>query len=90
MTREQVLRIIESLSETFIIVDENVIYDKALDVALTTAPSGFDTYFLALTLLTNSLLITDDRGMVDQARKLKLNTLFVREATIEEIKTKLG
>ncbi|MEM0027149.1 MAG: type II toxin-antitoxin system VapC family toxin [Ignisphaera sp.] len=90
LTREQVLRIIESLSETFIIVDENVIYDKALDVALTTAPSGFDTYFLALTLLTNSLLITDDRGMVDQARKLKLNTLFVREATIEEIKTKLG
>ena len=89
MTREHVLKIVESLNNTFIVVDENVIYDKALEVALTTAPSGFDTYFLALALLTDSLLVTDDKGMADQARRLKLNVIFVREATTEEIQAKL-
>ncbi len=89
MTREHVLKVVESLNNTFIVVDENVIYDKALEVALTTAPSGFDTYFLALALLTDSLLVTDDKGMADQARRLKLNVIFVREATTEEIQAKL-
>ena len=89
MTREHVLKVVESLNNTFIVVDENVIYDKALEVALTTAPSGFDTCFLALALLTDSLLVTDDKGMADQARRLMLNVIFVREATTEEIQAKL-
>ncbi|WP_062661539.1 hypothetical protein [Aeropyrum camini] len=49
LSREQVLEVLESLNKTFIIIDENIIYDKALEVALTTAPSGFDTYFLTCT-----------------------------------------
>ena len=89
MSRENVLEVVESLNNTFIIVDENVIFDKALEIALATAPSGFDTYFIALALLTDSLLITDDKGMADQARRLKLNVVFVREATTEEIQAKL-
>ena len=89
MPRENVLEVVESLNNTFIVVDENVIFDKALEIALATAPSGFDTYFIALALLTDSLLITDDKGMADQARRLKLNVVFVREATIEEIQAKL-
>ncbi len=87
--REHVLGVVESLNSTFIVVDENVIYDKALEVALATAPSGFDTYFIALTLLTDSLLITDDKGMADHARRLRLDAIFVREATLEEIRAKL-
>ncbi len=89
MPRENVLEVAESLNNTFIVVDENMIFDKALEIALATAPSGFDTYFIALALLTNSLLITDDKGMADQARRLKLNVVFVREATTEEIQAKL-
>ncbi len=89
LSREQVLEVLESLNKTFIIIDENIIYDKALEVALATAPSGFDTYFLALAILTNSLLITDDRGMADQAKRLKINSIFVREAIIEKIQSKL-
>lgn len=89
LPEEQVLEVLESLNKTFIIIDESVIYDKALEVALTTAPSGFDTYFLALAILTDSLLITDDKGMADQAKRLKINSIFVREATIEEIQAKL-
>jgi len=89
VTREHVLKVVESLNDTFIVVDENVVYDKALEVALTTAPSGFDTYFLALALLTDPLLVTDDKGMADQARRLKLNVIFIREAITEGIQAKL-
>ena len=89
MTREQILDVLESLNRTFIVIDENIIYDKALEIALSTAPSGFDTYFLALALLTSSLLITDDKGMADQAEKLNINNVLVRKTTIEEIKAKL-
>ncbi len=89
MSKEHVLGVVESLNATFIVVDENVIYDKALETALATAPSGFDTYFIALALLTDSLLITDDKGMADNARRLNIDTIFVREATIEEIRARL-
>ena len=66
LSREQVLGVVESLNNTFIVVDEDLIYDKALEVALATAPSGFDTYFIVLALLTDSLLITDDKGMASR------------------------
>ncbi|UXD21748.1 nucleotide-binding protein [Ignicoccus pacificus DSM 13166] len=89
MPREHVLKVVESLNNTFIVIDEDVVYDKALEVALTTAPSGFDTYFLALALLTDSLLVTDDKGMANQARRLRLNVIFVRETSTEEIRAKL-
>lgn len=89
MPRESVPEVLESLNSTFIVVDENLIYDKALEVALATAPPGFDTYFLALALLTDSTLITDDRGMANQARRLKINVIFVREDTKEGIQAKL-
>ena len=89
MSRENVLEVVESLNNTFIVVNENVVFDKTLEAALVAAPLGFDTYFIALALLTDSLLITDDKGMSDQARRLKLNAVFVREATTEEIQAKL-
>ncbi len=57
LKRGLIIKIIESLNKTFIVVDENIIYDKALEVALTTAPSGFDAYFIALALFTGSILI---------------------------------
>ena len=89
MSKEHVLRVVESLNATFVVVDESVIYEKALEAALATAPSGFDTYFIALALLTDSLLITDDKGMADHARRLNIDSILVREATIEEIRAKL-
>ena len=89
MMKEQIQNILESLHNTFIIIDENKIYGKALEIALLTAPSGFDTYFLALALLTGSLLITDDKGMASHAEKLNINHILVRKTPTKEIRTKL-
>ena len=72
LSREHVLEVLGSLNETSIVIDGDVIYDKALEVALTTAPSGFDTYFPALALLTESLLITDDKGMADHVKLIRV------------------
>ena len=82
--------VVESLKSTFVVVGEELLYEKALEVALKTAPSGFDAYFIALALLTRSLLITDDRGMAGHARRLGLDIILVRETSMEEITARLG
>ncbi len=60
--REDILKIVNTIQDTFTIVDEKVIYPEALEIAIEEAPSGFDAYFLALSQITNSILITDDKG----------------------------
>jgi len=67
LDRQGIEELIESIEETFIVVDEDLIYGKALEIAMDRAPSGFDTYFIALTMITNSVLITDDKPMADHA-----------------------
>ena len=43
MLRRSGLKGVRGKNNTFIVVDGIVVYDKALEVTLTTAPSGFDT-----------------------------------------------
>ena len=86
---EEILQVVDAVSEELTIVNEQVIYGKALEIAIKEAPSGFDTYFLALSTMTNSLLITDDKGMAHHAKNLGINVLFIRKTTIREIEEKL-
>jgi predicted nucleic acid-binding protein len=81
--------ILEAIEKTFIVVREEQIFDKAIEVAMTEAPSGFDTYFIALALKTRALLVTDDEAMAIHARHLNIDTLLVRSTEDEEIKEKL-
>ncbi len=85
-SREEILKIIDTMYEDYIIVDEKVIYPKALDIAVEHAPSGFDTYFLALSQITNSILITDDKRMAVHAENIGVTVLLVRKATLDKIK----
>ena len=87
--RDDMLRVVSTVSDEFVIVNEEVIYPKALAIAMERAPSGFDTYFLALSQTTGSLLITDDRGMASHAKEMGQPVLFVRETASEEIKKRL-
>ena len=70
-------------------VNEDLIYGKALEIAMERAPSGFDTYFIALAIMTNSVLITDDKPMADHAKSLSIEVILVREASLEYIRGKL-
>lgn len=89
LSRQDITRIIESMEETFIVVGENIIYQRALEVALERAPSGFDTYFIALAAATNSILITDDKTMARHAEALGIDTILVRETSLEQIRRRL-
>ncbi len=90
VSRGTITGIVESIEETFIIVGEDTIYDKALEVAVERAPSGFDTYFIALAMLTGSILVTDDKPMASHVEALGAETILVREASLEQIREKLA
>ena len=89
LNRRAIREVVESIEDTFVIVDEDVIYGKALEIAMDRAPSGFDTYFIALALITSSILITDDKAMASHAKALGVDTILVREASLEYIRGKL-
>jgi len=88
--RQAVTRLVKSIEETFIIVGEDIVYGKAFEVALERAPSGFDTYFIALAAVTSSMLITDDKPMAGHAEALGIETILVRETSLEQIRRKLA
>jgi len=77
------------MEETFVVVGEDMVYGKAFEVALERAPSGFDTYFIALAAVTNSTLITDDKSMANHAKALGIETILVRETSLDQIRRKL-
>jgi len=84
-----IAELVESIEETLIIVVEYVIYGKALEIAMDRALSGFDTYSIALALMTGSTLITDDKSIAGHAKALGTDTILIREAGLEYIREKL-
>jgi len=89
LDKQDIMKLLESIEETFIVVDEDLIYSRALEIAMDRAPSGFDTYFIALAAITNSVLITDDKPMADHAKSLGIEVILVREESLEHIREKL-
>ncbi|NJE00480.1 type II toxin-antitoxin system VapC family toxin [Thermococcus sp. JdF3] len=81
-----ILKVIESISISYTIVDEDEIFENALEVASLTGASGFDTYFIALAKSTDALLITDDVKMSKHALAVGINVLLLREASEERIR----
>ena len=55
--------------------------DLAFEVALKTGSRAADAYFIATAKLTNSVLITNDRIMADNAKKFGVEAYYL----IEEI-----
>ncbi|MCE4619397.1 MAG: type II toxin-antitoxin system VapC family toxin [Desulfurococcales archaeon] len=89
LSRQAIIGLVKSMEETFIIVGEDIVYGKAFEIALERAPSGFDTYFIALAAITNSTLVTDDKPMASHAKALGIETILVRETSLEQIRRKL-
>ncbi len=78
LSRDTVNNILDTIEKTFIIVSEDLIFNKAVEIALLEAPSRFDTYFIALALKVKALLLTDDEPMAIHARNLNVKTILVR------------
>ncbi len=90
INQDTIREILDAMKKTFIIISEDVLFDKALEVALAEAPSGFDTYFIALALKVRALLLTDDEPMAVHAKNLGVETMLVRMVSEEEILKKLN
>ncbi len=61
------------------VVSENELFDVALDIAFETHCRAIDSYFIATSELTNSILISNDRIMVNNAKKYGLKAYYLIE-----------
>jgi predicted nucleic acid-binding protein len=68
------------------LVSESDIFDSAWRVALDRGSTGFDTYFLALAMMKDALLFTDDNGMCYHAREYGVNSILIRDLNSDELK----
>ncbi|MFB3766602.1 MAG: type II toxin-antitoxin system VapC family toxin [Methanotrichaceae archaeon] len=68
------------------VVDEVTIFEDAWDIASSTGCSGFDSYFISLARLKRAILLTDDTGMHNNAKKVGIESLLLREIDPEDAK----
>ncbi len=57
--------------------------EKAIEVGMRTKASGFDVVFMSCAEVTDSILITDDKGMYEKARVYGLEAKFLRDLNEE-------
>ncbi|ADC64382.1 PilT protein domain protein [Ferroglobus placidus DSM 10642] len=61
------------------LLDEAVIFETAKDVALKAHPRAADAYFIATAKITNSILITNDRVMANNAKNYGIEAYHLIE-----------
>ena len=61
------------------LLDEAVIFETAKDVALKVHPRAADAYFIATAKLTNSILVTNDKIMANNAKNYGIEAYYLIE-----------
>ncbi|RLI13703.1 PIN domain-containing protein [Candidatus Bathyarchaeota archaeon] len=87
---EDVRKVLESLSETINLIGEDALFDVALKIGMDTHCRAVDAYFIAVAKMTGSILVSNDRVMVINARKTGLEAYYLLEehgSTIRRIKS---
>ena len=79
----------KGILKSYNLADEEAIFDVALDVALETGCSGFDSYFIALARREEAILFTDDSGMHQHAKEVDVNSILIRSHDINTLKDEL-
>ncbi len=72
-----VLDILNTILEHINVIDENIVHDKAAEIALTTGCRAVDAYYIATTMHVDALLITNDRTMRDNAIKSGVEAYYL-------------
>jgi len=67
------------LTADFILLSEDTIFDEAFRIAEQAHPRAADAYFIATAKLTNSILITNDRVMANNAKKANIEVYYLIE-----------
>lgn len=61
------------------IIYDIIVIDKAIEIAAKTGVSGFDALFIACAVVTNSVLVTDDKKMFDAAIEIGVSAPLLRD-----------
>ena len=67
------------LTADFVLLSEDKIFDEAFKIAECVHPRAADAYFIATAKLTNSILITNDRVMANNAKKAGIEAYYLIE-----------
>jgi len=78
-SREVVYKILREVRNRVELLDEALIHEAALDVAVKTHCRAIDAYFIATTKETGSTLISNDKLMVSNARKYGIEAYYLIE-----------
>lgn len=77
---------ITSLVEDFSLLSEDIIFEEAFKIAEEIHPRAIDSLFIAVTKLTNSILITNDKTMSKNAKKYGLEAYYLIDDFSEVLK----
>ena len=65
--------------KNFNLINEDDIFDIALEICKNTGSRAVDSYFIATAKLTNSILITNDKVMANNAKKAGIEAYYLIE-----------
>lgn len=77
---------VEELVADFEVLSENFVFDEAFKIAELSHPRAVDSYFIAAAKLTNSVLISCERRMVENGRKYGIRAYYLLEELDDAIK----
>ena len=77
---------IEELVADFEILSEDFLFDEAFKVAEEAHPRAVDSYFIAAAKLTNSVLVSFDRRMVENGKKYGVRAYYLLEELNDALK----
>jgi predicted nucleic acid-binding protein len=84
------IKVSKGLIRSYSLVGEDALFDLAWDVAVDTGCSGFDSYFIALAMLKDATLITDDLGMYRHSQVTGADSISVRAMDIDGLRSTFG
>jgi len=79
---------VTELTSDFIILSEDVLFEEAFKIAETVHSRASDAYFIATAKLTNSILITNDKIMNENAKKYGVESYYLIEE-YEEVEKRI-
>jgi len=74
-----VKKFIDDLTSEIDLISEEKLFDTAYEIALSVKGRAVDIYFIATAKLTNSVLITNDRIMANNAKKYGIEAYYLIE-----------
>jgi len=84
-----VRKFIDDLTSEIDLISEEDLFDTAYEIAFLAKGRAVDIYFIATAKITNSILITNDRIMADNAKKAEIEAYYLIEEfdkAVEKIK----